>query len=260
MIDRKMTVASLVGVALPLEDWLTYLKKNGRLLPLLRSAVTEQFVLDHAARAGLAASSEELQQTANAFRQRHGLASAEQAKAWLAQQGLSVLDFEDAVERDVLLDKCKDHLTRDRIAPHFEANQADYARARLRLILVPSQDLGRELLAQIRDEGRDFADMAREHSQHPSRVDGGQLGLVMRRQLSQIVGDAVFAARVPDVIGPLASPQGFQLLRVEAFLPAQLDAPLSACIRQELFVAWLNEQTTAHPMKFPLLEALDASD
>jgi parvulin-like peptidyl-prolyl isomerase len=247
---------TLGGVSLPATDFLHLLHQRGRLLPMLREAAVEQLLLRHAAQAGLTVAPEELQRAADHFRQRHGLASAEKTHAWLGQQHLSVADFEAPLERDLLIEKFKDHLTRDRIAGHFAAHKADYAAARLRLILVARDDLARELLSQVRDEGRDFAALAREHSEHPSRAEGGALGIVRRRQLPAAVAAAVSAARPGQVVGPLATPQGFHLVLVEAHVPAQLDGPTSAIIRQELFDAWLKEQLNGAAITYPLLDAL----
>jgi parvulin-like peptidyl-prolyl isomerase len=255
MTDPDQIVASLAGVSLSLGDWLASLKRRGRLLPLLREAVVERFLLECASQTGLTVSPEELQQAANAFRRQHGLTSAEQAHTWLAGQHLSTLDFEDALERDLLIEKLKDHLTRDRIAAHFAANQAGYGRARLRLLLVAREDLARELLTQFH-EGRDFAELARAHSAHPSRDHGGQVGWMMRHQLPGVTADPVFAAREGEVVGPLPTPQGFQLFLVEALLPAELDANLTNLIRQELFDAWLQERLAGCKLELPLLEAL----
>jgi putative peptide maturation system protein len=244
------------GVELSVHDWLKGLHQRGRLLPLLGEAVVAEFVTAQARAAGLTVSAEELQAAADAFRRRAGLASAERTSAWLAGQRLAVVDLEDALERELLVAKFKDHLTCDRVAAHFAAHAADYASARLRLIVVAREDLARELLSQVREEGRDFADLAREHSQHPSRPAGGDAGTVLRRHLPRQLGDAVFAARAGAVVGPLPSPQGFQLTLVEATAPAELNEELAALIRQELFDAWLREQLARQQPVFPLLEAL----
>ena len=58
------------------------------------------------------------------------------------------------------------------------------------------------------------------------------------------------------MVGPLASPQGFQLLLIEALRPAELDAELKFVIRQELFDAWLREQLANGKLELPLIEAL----
>lgn len=250
----SLPAAVLGDLTLTLSDWLRCLHQRAQLLPLLREGAVEQFLLHQARQVGLSVSVEELQAAVDAFRRRHGLTSAEQTHAWLSARRLSVNDFEDTLERDLLIEKLKNHLTRDRSAGHFEAHQADYARARLRLILVGREDLARELSHQIRDEGSDFAGLARAHSLHPSREAGGQVGTFFRRQMAPALAEAVFAARAGDVVGPLASAQGFQLVLVEELLPAQLNPELASLIRQELFDAWVREQLANHPLTFPLIE------
>jgi len=206
--------------------------------------------------AGLTISTEELQQAANLFRRRQGLDSAEATRTWLKQQHWSATDLEDALEHELLLDKYKDHLFKDRLAEHFEANRSRYDQVALRLIVVGREDLAQELLSQVRTEGRDFAALAGEHSTHVSRRQGGRLGSLRRQQLADAVAEAVFAARAGEIVGPLASPGGFQLLLVESVHLAQLDAATAALIRKQLFDAWLAAQLKDTPVTLPLLDLL----
>jgi parvulin-like peptidyl-prolyl isomerase len=256
MHDLNTVVLSINRVSLSLRDWLTYLKRRGRLQPLLREAALDHLLAQQASEAGLAVTDAEVQAAADAFRHRHGLSSAADTQAWLARQRLTVEDFEQSLERDLLAEKFTDHLIRNRIADHFAAQRDHYARARLRLILVAREDLARELLSQIRDEGREFAELAHEHSRHLSRSDAGRLGLVWRSQLPANLADPIFAAHEGEVVGPLASPHGFHLFLVEKLLSTALDAETTAVIRQELFDRWCEEQLSGGNLQFPLLEAL----
>jgi peptidylprolyl isomerase len=256
MTDLKQPCVSLGDISLSLGDWLVSLRRQGRLRPLLSAAVIEQLLVSRAEQAGLTVSTERLQQAADVFRRQQGLSSAARFQAWLAEQGRSLLDFEDSLERELRIDQLKDHLTRDRITAHFAANQSAYAGAALRLILTSREDQARELLTQVREEGRDFAELAREHSLHPSRSQGGLLGLVRRRQLPPAIAEAVFAARQGDFVGPLAAVEGFHLFLVESLAPAELNAPTRALIRQELFDAWLADTLRNVPLKVPLLDVL----
>jgi parvulin-like peptidyl-prolyl isomerase len=256
MHELNTVAVTVDGVCLSLGDWLTHLKRRGPLLPLLREAALDRLLTQQASEAGLTVSDAELQAAADTFRRRQGLSSAADTHAWLCRQGLTAENLEQSLEADLLAEKFKEHLTRDRIVKHFAAHRDDYAGAQLRLIVVDREDFARELLAQIFDEGREFAALAREHSLHLSQSEGGQLGLVLRRQLPASIADAVFAAREGEVVGPLATPQGFQLFLVEARRPATLDRSLTALIQQELFDAWVHEQLSDSNLRVPLIEAL----
>jgi parvulin-like peptidyl-prolyl isomerase len=255
-INQDVPAATWGESAVPVHALLANLHRDRRLLPLLREAVVEQFLLDQAAAAGLTVSTEELQQAADLFRRRHGLISAERTQAWLAQEHWSATNLEDALEHDLLIAKFKEHLFKDRLAAHFEANRSRYDQVVLRAIVVGEEDLAKELLIQLRDEGRDFAGLAGEHSQHASRWQGGLLGSLRRQQLADAVAAAVFAARPGDVVGPLQTASGFELLLVESFQPAQLDGPTAALIRQQWFDGWLAAKLRETPLTLPLLDAL----
>jgi hypothetical protein len=201
MADFNDAVVSLGELSVSLHDCLAALQRRARLLPLLREVVVEEFLLQRAAELGLVVAREELQRAADAFRRRHGLTGAEQTQAWLRQQGLSVAAFEQVVERDLLLDKLKDHLFNERIAPHFEQHRADYDRLRLLQLTLPREDLARELLSQIRDEARDFTAVLLEH--RADRVDGGGPWevVLLRKEILPAV-----AAALPATAGRSAAP------------------------------------------------------
>jgi parvulin-like peptidyl-prolyl isomerase len=219
------------------------LHQRGRLVPLLREAVVEQVVLEQAKQTNLSVSTSELQQAADLFRHRHGLASAEQTRQWLAREHLTVADFEAGLERDLLIARFKRHLTEPHVAGHFAAHKGRYAKVQLRQVVVGSEEVARELLAQLTDEGRDFAALAREHSlDAPSRLAGGSLGLVPRAALPPPAADAVFGAKAGELVGPFAGAQGVHLFLVEDLPEPALDDETAAAIREELFAAWLREK------------------
>lgn len=257
MTDFKtITAASGAGVTLSLSGFLRNLKLERRLRPLLTNALLQEMLVQQARQKGLSVSTEELQASADAFRQTHQLHRVQQARAWLERERLSEDDFEAALERELLIAKLRDDLIRPRIEEHFVTHRDQYDWARLHLILVPREDLARELLTQLREEGQDFADLAQRHSLHSSRQRGGALGTLMRRHLTPAVAEAVFAARPQQVVGPLASPEGFQLLLVADLHPAELDGLTRAAIGQELFDRWVAEQFRQAPLALPLLDTL----
>lgn len=257
MADTEKIVASAANVCLSLVNLVDFLKRRGKLLPFVREAAIDRVIAHRVKGAGLFVSDRDLQFAADAIRHQHGLNSATATNDWLAQQGWTAVDFERSLEADLLVEKFKDHLTRDRIADHFGVHRKDYDRALLRLILAAEENLARELLVQIRDEGHEFGDLARDHSKHPSRADGGRIGWVLRRQLPAANAEAVFAAKAGAIVGPLASPQGYQLLLVETLSAADLDAALTALIREELFNEWVKEQMATFKVDLSFLEKLE---
>lgn len=243
-------------VSRSVEQWLGTLHRRGKLLSMLGDFAIEELLLEEASKMDISVSTEDLQRAADRCRLRNGLSSAEETHSWLAQQHLTLDDFEASIERDLRIERFREQVGRDSVADRFEEHKFDYARACLRQIVVAREDLACELLSQLRQEGRDFSELAFQHSMHPSRSDGGRLGVVLRRQLPQLVAGAVFAARAGQVIGPLATPDGFLLLLVEELQPADLDDMTAKFIREELFADWLSARLAEAPVSFPVLDTL----
>ena len=240
---ETLTVAHAGGESLSPAVFLRALHRQRQLRGLLVAVLAEQVTLRAAAQAGLSVTAAELQQAADRFRHRHGLTSAESTRQWLGREGLSVEDFETGLENELLVEKLKTHLAGPQVGGHFAANRDRYARAQLRQIVAPSEEVARELLAQLTEEGKEFAELAKAHSLHgPSRLAGGSLGLIARVDLPRPVADAVFSAPPGKVVGPVATAEGFHLFLVEARPDPVLDHPTATLIRAELFASWLRDQ------------------
>jgi parvulin-like peptidyl-prolyl isomerase len=228
---------------LSLHDFLAFLRRQRRLGTFLLQALAEKRVVAAARQAGLSVSPEDLQRAASLLRYRNGLISAEQTRRRLDNQWLSTEDFEQMLEQELLADKLARHLADDRLVGYFEEHRDRYARARLRMLVIAAEGVGRELKAHCEEEGKDFAELAREHSLHgPSRMVGGSIGVLPCYALPAAVAAAVFTAHPGDVVGPLPAEDGFRLFLVEELLPPELDEEARAAIRRELFDAWLGEQ------------------
>ncbi len=85
--------------------------------------------------------------------------------------------------------------------------------ATARHILVPSEEQCLALKAEI-EGGRDFAEVAREHSQCPSGRQGGELGRFGPGQMVPEFDKVVFSADLNQVQGPVKTQFGYHLLEV----------------------------------------------
>ena len=226
-------LASVAGTRLSLGSFLGWLHTQGRLEPLLREALAAQVVQQQARQAGLTATAQELQAAADSFRRRHGLHSAADTRAWLTARGLSEDDFEAGLEQDVLAAKLHSHLTAAGVDGHFAADPAGFERLRLAQVVVGREDLARELATQIREEGRELADVAREQGLHVLRVEG------FRKELNGPLASALASAGAGQLVGPVGTPHGFALVLVEQRHPAELDPATRQRIQDELFAGWL---------------------
>jgi len=87
--------------------------------------------------------------------------------------------------------------------------------ASARHILVDSEEQCLTLKEQI-EAGSDFAEVAKEHSNCPSKAQGGALGSFGRGQMVQEFDEVVFSAELNKVQGPVKTQFGYHLLEVTA--------------------------------------------
>lgn len=77
------------------------------------------------------------------------------------------------------------------------------------------------VLARVRSKPWCFAEQAMKHSECPTALQGGVLGMVSRGQLYEALDAALFAMREGDICGPITSPLGLHLLYCERIHSAQ---------------------------------------
>ncbi|SFM69121.1 peptidylprolyl isomerase [Marinobacter zhejiangensis] len=101
---------------------------------------------------------------------------------------------------------------------------------------LQQEDLAREMLRQLREEGASFETLARRHSACESREHGGSLGQLVRGQTVREFEERVWAAPEGLVADPVESRYGWHIVRVDQRLegePLPFDAAKSM-VRHQL--------------------------
>ena len=86
-------------------------------------------------------------------------------------------------------------------------------RARASHILVATEEESVNLKSQI-EGGLEFAEAAKQHSQCPSRKDGGDLGEFSKGQMVPEFDEVVFTQEVGKVHGPVKTQFGYHLIEI----------------------------------------------
>ncbi len=87
------------------------------------------------------------------------------------------------------------------------------AKAAASHILVKTEEECSNIKKQI-EEGSDFAQMAREHSECPSGQGGGELGEFSPGQMVKEFDEVVFSEEVGKVHGPVKTQFGYHLILI----------------------------------------------
>ena len=256
MIRPAVTHAS---ETLSLGEFLAAMKRSRRLRPMLLDAFVENYLVNRVRRAGLSVNDKELQEAADNFRLKNGMASSEQTSQWFQREAITSDDFAAGLERDLLVEKLAQAIADPRLQEVFDQNTARFARVKLKRLLVATEAEAREAIDAIANNHSTFEEQTKQRSLDlVTKNVGGDAGIVRRVDLAQPLGDAIFSTEVGRLVGPVQAGQGFLVFRVEEFLPAELDEGIKAGLRKEIFDAWLRQELSRSPIQFPLLEALNA--
>lgn len=93
------------------------------------------------------------------------------------------------------------------------ATERKIKKVQARHILVSTQELAEKLKKEI-DDGAEFAALAEQHSECPSKKRGGDLGWFGKGAMVKPFELAAFSAREGEVVGPVKTEFGWHLIYV----------------------------------------------
>ncbi|HEX9639499.1 MAG TPA: peptidylprolyl isomerase [Acidobacteriota bacterium] len=232
--DLDKRVARMTRGQAPAPDQVANLERGA-----LKDLVSGHLLLEEAARRGISASPEEVQQQVSQLEQRAG-GDAGLEKA-LSENQINRTDLEQGLARDITISKLleavapAEPVSREAEQAFYDSNPQLFAapesvRARHILIRVAGdasaeqKDAARkkadELLAQLRS-GVDFATLAGANSEDPgSAQKGGDLGFFPRGAMTPPFESAAFALQPGELSDLVETEFGFHILKVEERRPA----------------------------------------
>jgi putative peptide maturation system protein len=242
------------GEEISLYDLLKLAKLEGK-LQFIQDAVDVALIRKTAADLGITVSDEELQRAADDFRASRELHDTTVTEAWLADNHLSYVDWESLLEQQILKSKLREALTNGKVDQHFAEHGLSFDSAAISRLVAKTEDIAKELRAQLIEDGADFHALTRQHSiDEATKHAGGYAGRVQREALPAAVEAAVFGGKPGKVIGPVKTDDGWELVKIESLHPATLDDSLRETIKSQLFDEWLSERRSKARVKAHLLE------
>ena len=221
----------------------------------LNDAVTLVLLRQYAAERGVANTDAELQLAADELRYTRGQESAEAVRQWLREHHQDVLSFQDGLDLMLLRNKIRNAIPAEEIKAYYAEHAVEFETAEVYSIRVENENLAKELLAQMNDEGANFHVLAMEHSKdEATRPLGGFVGNLTRTGMTGAVAAAVFSSRPVSVIGPVKTEHGWNLFKVTKHHKATLEESADS-IRLTLMDDLISKLRAKARIEYPALDA-----
>jgi len=234
---------------------------------LLDELVLERIIKKQIEAQGLAATDQQIDTYIRSIRERNDLTEA-QLKQALEQQGLTWEQYREQVRSDIeranLINKeirSKVNVSPEEVERYYKAHPGEHggasgASVRVRLLsrLVPAGASSDEKAAvraeaeRIHGEaasGKDFAELARQHSQGPAADEGGDLGEIEPSQMQEEFATAAAGLKPGQVSPVVETTTGYHILKVEKRSEgksSQPSAEATEAIREKLYREAMEER------------------
>lgn len=206
------------------------------LQPLLRAIIIDEALFE------ITCTPEEKSQNLAKFAEQNQLTSPEAKKAWLSRQGMTEEQLEEQALRGLKIEKFKQNTWGHKLESYFLNRKGKLDR--VIYSLIRNQDAGviQELYFRVNEGEQSFADLAREYSQGPEAQTGGLIGPVEMSTPHPAIAQILSSSQPGDACPPKKLGEWYVIVRLEKFIPAQLDEPMRQRLLNECFSTWLSER------------------
>jgi parvulin-like peptidyl-prolyl isomerase len=225
------------------DEILRFLRKTLRLKETRDEILCQKLVKQVAQDRNLIVSPEEVQTHINQMFLETGLEQASDILLWMQEQLIAIDDLEAGVYDRLLRQKLADSLFFDAAGSFFYEHQADFDQVVLYQIMVPYERVIDDIVYQIRLQELSFYEAAHLYDlDERRRYQCGYEGIFYRSDTYSDITEVAFAAPPNEIIGPIKTENGYHLLLVEEFIPAELTPQRRQEIIDRMFQEWLSDE------------------
>ncbi len=185
---------------------------------------------------------EERQQAIYNFRTQNRLVSDEDLQHWMTEYNLTLEGLEELAIRPMRLEKFKQETWGRKVENYFMSQKGRLDRVVYSLIRTEDEGLAQEVYYRIEEGESSFGDMAVQHSQGPEAQTQGILGPVPVSQPHPFISRMLEVSQPGQLWPPRKIANWYIIVRLEQFLPAQLDDAMRRQLIDELFDQWMKDQ------------------
>lgn len=222
--------------AISAEEIIPLLAGYQLLQPLLREIIIDQAI------ASINCTPEEKAKALEQFFEQNQIANEEVKLAWLKYHKMTLVQLESLAIRGLLVEKFKQATWGHKLESYFLSRKEKLDRVIYSLIRTQDLGIAQELYFRIQGEEQSFADLARQYSQGQESQTGGLIGPVELSVPHPTLAQMLRLCQPGQLCPPTRLGEWFVVVRLEKFIPAQLDASMRQRLLNECFSTWLSEQ------------------
>lgn len=208
-----------------------------QLLPqLLRELLIDQVVTS------IAYTPEEMALACQQFYEQHQLTQETARQAWLKHHGMTLEQLEALATRGLRVEKFKQLTWGHKLESYFLQRKAQLDKVIYSLIRTQNVEVAQELYFRIQAQEQSFAELANDYSQGPEAQTGGLIGPVDLSKTHPEIAQMLSISQPGQLWPPTPVGDWLVIVRLEKFIPAQLDEPMRQRLLHELFAAWLSQE------------------
>lgn len=202
---------------------------------MLESMIDKHLIEKKLEESDVEASDEEIQKEYKKFRENFPTDSKYQK--FLDKTGTTDKEMKGNIGKDVRLRKIlaekKDIEVAEKEAKkHFENNKSEFSQpeqVKASHILIKTdkksekeaKKKAKEVLKKAQKEGTDFAKLAKEHSEGPSKRKGGDLGYFTKEKMADAFAEKAFSMKDGEIAGPVKTKFGFHIIKRTGYKEAE---------------------------------------
>ena len=232
-----MTVILKVGNQTINSEQVIPLLANYQLLPqLCREIIIDQAIAD------IDCTPQEEKLAYKQFCESNQLTTEAALQAWLDRQLLTKQQLHQLAIRKLKLEKFKQATWSHQLESYFLKRKGELDRVIYSLVRTQDAGIAQELYFRIQEEENSFPELARKYSQGAESQTGGLIGPTEINTPHPKIAQMLAASQSGQLWPPTRVGDWFVIVRLEKFLPAQLDEPMRQRLINDLFRQWVNEQ------------------
>lgn len=185
---------------------------------------------------------EEIISACQNFYSQNQITNDEPRQSWLRRYGMTQEQLDSLATREMRVEKYKQLTWGPKLESYFLSRKDKLDKVIYSLIRTQDIGIAQELYFRILEGEQSFAELARTYSQGPEAQTDGLIGPVELSVPHPTLAQILTLSHSGQLSPPTRVGEWIVLVRLEKFIPAQLDESMRRRLLNECFNNWLQEQ------------------